>query len=243
MSQATSLLTDLKLGHYMKIPPRSMFISQFWGTLIGAVFNYATMTLIIDSNRSYLDGSEDDPAGLWTGQGIQIFWGSGLIYGALGPARMFALDGKFGFVYLGFLIGFVVPAIQWGLSKKFPKIPWSKFNISIFAGGMGAFPAGYSMGILSSLITVLVFRFYLAKYHHNWWKKYAYITSAALDTGTAFTGLVIFFFLGGGISPKLNVVVPSWWFNHQSGNPDAPNYPYAQADRCGAADPDMWTGL
>ncbi|KAF8951971.1 hypothetical protein BGZ52_008779 [Haplosporangium bisporale] len=243
MSQATSLLSDLKLGHYMKIPPRSMFISQFWGTLIGSIFNYATMTLIIDSNRSYLDGTVDDPAGLWTGQGIQIFWGSGLIYGALGPARMFALDGKYGFVYLGFLIGFLVPAIQWGLSKKFPKISWSKFNISIFASGMGAFPAGYSMGILSSLITVLVFRFYLAKYHANWWKKYAYITSAALDTGTAFTGLLIFFFLGGGISPKLNVVVPSWWFNHQSKNPDAPNYPYYQADRCGAADPDMWTGL
>lgn len=28
MSQAVSFLSDFKLGHYMKIPPRSMFIVQ-----------------------------------------------------------------------------------------------------------------------------------------------------------------------------------------------------------------------
>ncbi|KAK2640103.1 hypothetical protein Ddye_027898 [Dipteronia dyeriana] len=29
MAQALSFLSDFKLGHYMKIPPRSMFIVQF----------------------------------------------------------------------------------------------------------------------------------------------------------------------------------------------------------------------
>jgi hypothetical protein len=28
MNQAVSFLTDFKLGHYMKIPPRSMFLVQ-----------------------------------------------------------------------------------------------------------------------------------------------------------------------------------------------------------------------
>ncbi|KAG0046037.1 hypothetical protein BGZ83_008764, partial [Gryganskiella cystojenkinii] len=240
MAQCLQLMTDLKLGHYMKIPPRAMFVGQFWGTLVGSLFNYFTMILIIDSQRAALDNTKPDPNGLWTGQRIQTYWGSGLIYGALGPARMFALDGKYGFVYLGFLIGFVVPVLLWALSKKFTKFPWSKINIAIIAGGMGAFPNGYSMGVTSSLVTLFVFQFYIARYHKNWWRKYIFILSAALDTGAAFTGLVIFLFLGAGISPKIKVDVPSWWGNYYvEGNDDYPNFPYKHVDRCGAAG-DKW---
>ncbi|KAF9988225.1 hypothetical protein BGZ65_010365 [Modicella reniformis] len=236
MYQCNLLMQDLKLGHYMKIPPRSMFVGQFWGTIIGSIFNYLTMILIIDSQRGALNGETPDPYGLWTGQRVQTFWGSGLIYGALGPARMFALDGKYWFVYIGFLIGFIGPVILWALSKKFPQFPWSKFNIAILAGGMGAFPNGYSVGILSTLFVCLIVQFYIHTYHKNWWNKYVFILSAALDTGAAFTGLVMFLFLGGGISPKLSVGIPSWWGNyHVDDNPSNPNHPFLAVDRCGAA--------
>ncbi|KAI3445818.1 hypothetical protein Pfo_002483 [Paulownia fortunei] len=39
MAQAVSFLSDFKLGHYMKIPPRSMFIVQFLGTIIAGTVN------------------------------------------------------------------------------------------------------------------------------------------------------------------------------------------------------------
>ncbi|KAF9929922.1 hypothetical protein FBU30_001081 [Linnemannia zychae] len=247
MYQCNFLLSDLKLGHYMKIPPRSMFVGQLWGTLVGSVFNYLTMILIINSHREYLLGipGKGDPNGLWTGNRVQIFWGSGLIYGALGPARMFSFHGKYWFVYIGFLIGFFIPAIQWALSKKFPKFPWSKINVAIIAGGMGSFSNGYAVGVVSSLVCALVFQGYIYRYHRNWWKKYVYILSAALDTGAAFTGLIIFLFLGGGISPNIAVEVPSWWGNYRTGNETlaeefGSNYPYVDVNRCGAADPSMW---
>ncbi|KAF9929923.1 hypothetical protein FBU30_001082 [Linnemannia zychae] len=207
MYQCMNLLSDLKLGHYMKIPPRSMFIGQFWGTVVGSFFNYMTMILIIDSQRDILNGSRADPNGLWTGQRVETFWGSGLIYGALGPSRMFIPSGRYGFVYYGFLVGAIVPVILWALSKKIPWFPWSSINISLIAGG--------------------------------WWQKYAFILASALDTGAAFTGLVIFLFLGGGISNKMRVDVPSWWFNHYT--PEGNNAPYLNADRCGAYN-GQWTG-
>ena len=56
MYQCNLLMSDLKLGHYMKIPHSSMFIGQFWGTIIGSVFNCLTMILIIDSQRDALNG-------------------------------------------------------------------------------------------------------------------------------------------------------------------------------------------
>ncbi|KAF9126693.1 hypothetical protein BGW39_006440 [Mortierella sp. 14UC] len=246
MYQCNFLLSDLKLGHYMKIPPRSMFVGQLWGTLVGSVFNYLTMLLIIDSQRDALTGVKPDPNGLWTGNRVQIFWGSGLIYGALGPAKMFSLTGKYWFVYIGFLIGFFVPAIQWALSKKYPNSGWGTINIAIVAGGMGAFSNGYAVGVISSLVVCIIFQGYLYRYRNSWWKKYVYILSAALDTGAAFTGLVVFLFLGGGLSPKMAVEIPSWWGNYRSDDAEMvkkfnkPNYPYFDVNRCGVADPDMW---
>jgi hypothetical protein len=46
MSQALSFVGDLKFGHYMKIPPRTMFTSQVVATTLScfiqiAVLNYA----------------------------------------------------------------------------------------------------------------------------------------------------------------------------------------------------------
>jgi OPT family oligopeptide transporter len=238
MAQCLALLSDLKLGHYMKIPPRAMFLSQIWGTIVGGVFNYVMMIVIINAQRDYLDGSKVDQTGLWSGYQPQIFWGSALIFGALGPRRMFAASGNYSFVFYGFLVGIAIPIVQWGLSKKFPKITWSKVNLALIANGMSNFPNGQTYPVLVSLIVCVIFQYWVFRYHKNWWSKYVFILSAALDTGAAFTGLVVFFFLGGGISPTLEVKVPSWWANYHT--PTGSNAPYLLFDRCGASG--NWTG-
>ncbi|GJJ70241.1 hypothetical protein EMPS_02590 [Entomortierella parvispora] len=232
MGQCQNLLQDLKLGHYMKIPPRAMFVAQFWGTIVGGLFNYMTMILIINSHRDILDGTETDPTGLWTGNSPATFWGSALIFGALGPKRMFSSEGNYGFVFYGFVLGAIIPIILWALSKKFPNVQWGKFNIALVASGMSFFPYGLTQSVLVCIITFMISQFYLHRYHKNWWNKYIFILSAALDTGAAFTGLVVFLFLGGGVSPTLSVAVPSWWANYYT--PEGNNAPYLFTDRCGA---------
>ncbi|RKO88139.1 OPT oligopeptide transporter protein-domain-containing protein [Blyttiomyces helicus] len=47
MSQGLALVQDLKLGVYMKIPPKAMFICQMYATIIGGVVNYAVMNELI----------------------------------------------------------------------------------------------------------------------------------------------------------------------------------------------------
>ncbi|KAF8976223.1 hypothetical protein BGZ46_008446, partial [Entomortierella lignicola] len=74
MYQCQILLQDLKLGIYMKIPPRAMFIGQIWGAIVGSIFNYVTMIVIINAHRGFLDGTVQDPSGLWTGVSSQIYW-------------------------------------------------------------------------------------------------------------------------------------------------------------------------
>ncbi|KAF9966399.1 OPT super, partial [Actinomortierella ambigua] len=203
-----------------------------WGATVGAIINYVVMIIIIDNKREYLDGTTQDPTGLWTGASPQVYWGSGLIYGALGPARMFGKSSQYHFIYWGFLIGGIIPVIQWVLTKKFPKIKWSRLNVTIIAVGMSEFPAGLVLGLVCGLAVCLIWQGWLFRYHKNWWSKYTFILSAALDTGAAFTGLFLFLFFQGGLHPKLNVNMPSWLLNYYT--PEGDNAPYKGVNRCGA---------
>lgn len=40
LSQAGTMASDLKIGHYLKVPPRAIFLNQMLGTLVGCIFNY-----------------------------------------------------------------------------------------------------------------------------------------------------------------------------------------------------------
>lgn len=40
LSQAGAMASDLKIGHYLKVPPRAIFFNQFLGTIVGCIFNY-----------------------------------------------------------------------------------------------------------------------------------------------------------------------------------------------------------
>ena len=49
MSTSIGLAGDLKMGQYLKIPPRAMFLTQIWGTLLGAIVNYGTPVTLFRS--------------------------------------------------------------------------------------------------------------------------------------------------------------------------------------------------
>lgn len=52
--QAIALLSDLKLGQYIKVPPRLTFLAQMLGTVVGAILNYIMMLSVISQQREAL---------------------------------------------------------------------------------------------------------------------------------------------------------------------------------------------
>jgi hypothetical protein len=40
-----------------------------------------------------------------------------------------------------------------------------------------------------------IFMWYIRRYYNRWWKRYNYVTSAAMDTGVALSGLLCYFML------------------------------------------------
>lgn len=87
ISTSIGLAGDLKMGQYrehqstaflflrlkpfsVKIPPRIMFLTQVWGTILGALINYIVMISIVTARREVLL----DPQGtnVWSGQNVQV---------------------------------------------------------------------------------------------------------------------------------------------------------------------------
>ena len=73
--QAFSLLTDLKLGHYMKIPPLSMIGAQLFGTFIGSIVSTMTAWWMI-TDKEWIKTLLNVPA--WFPNGYLTFYNAGL---------------------------------------------------------------------------------------------------------------------------------------------------------------------
>jgi hypothetical protein len=63
-------LQDMKIGHYMHIPPKAVFFSQVFGSFLGIPINYAVIRWVLDTKFDYLTGEKEDPTHQWTAQSI-----------------------------------------------------------------------------------------------------------------------------------------------------------------------------
>ncbi|KAG2185685.1 hypothetical protein INT44_002478 [Umbelopsis vinacea] len=213
--RAQSILLDMKLGHYMMIPPRLVFFSQVFGTFLGSPINYAVIRWVVNSKRPYLDGTLTDPNGQYSGQAAKSYYvcmlTSSTQYGLIGPKILFA-DSTYTPLLYGFLVGAVAPMILYILHRRFPKARFDLWNVTIFFGGVSNWWGNLSTGPLSSIIVGFFSQFYLFRYRHEIWRKYNYLVGSALDTGFNLAVLCpcaqsIFIFFSAGKQVKM----PTWW--------------------------------
>ncbi|RKP08459.1 OPT oligopeptide transporter protein-domain-containing protein [Thamnocephalis sphaerospora] len=208
MTHAVSLLQDLKLGHYMKIPPRHMFIVQLVGTVISAIVNVlvASMMFQIMPDVCHDDNEE------WYCRGAHVFFSASVIWGVVGPNRMFGSEGYYSALMWFFLIGAVLPIPFWLLARRYPKSIAKYINIPVVLASVGGIPPDYTGTFPSWFAVGVLFQYYLLRYRPAWSARYSYILSAGLDAGIAITSIVIFLaFTNTGVKLR-------WWGN----TPDCP---------------------
>lgn len=80
-------VSDMKIGHYMKIPPRSMFYAQFFAVVWLSIVQIATY--------NFLRGNIEGVCTATQKQGItcpnaKTFFNASVIWGVVGPKRMFS---------------------------------------------------------------------------------------------------------------------------------------------------------
>ncbi|KAF8023294.1 hypothetical protein BT93_F0709 [Corymbia citriodora subsp. variegata] len=193
---ALSFLSDLKLGQYMKIPPRCMYVAQLVGTIVAALVNLGVAWWMLESINDICDVEGKHPDSPWTCPKYRVTFDASVIWGLIGPRRLFGPGGLYRNLVWLFLIGAVLPVPIWVLTKIFPEKKWiALINIPVISYGFAGMPPATPTNIASWLITGAIFNYFIFKYHKRWWQKYNYILSAALDAGTAFMGVLLFFAL------------------------------------------------
>ena len=152
-------LQDMKIGHYMHIPPRAVFFSQVFGSFIGCPINYAVIRWVISTKADYLTGAEEDPTHQWTGQELASSVTLGVQYVLLGPKRLFQIP-MFAPIPYGFLLGAGAPVVIYFLHRRFPGLKFKLWNTTIFFSCMSNFYGNISTGYFSSFVGGFVVMFW-----------------------------------------------------------------------------------
>ncbi|KAJ2920656.1 hypothetical protein H1R20_g16438, partial [Candolleomyces eurysporus] len=211
VSTSIGLAQDLKIGQYLKIPPRVMFLTQIWGALI------VVMISVVTAQREVLLS----PTGtnVWSGQAVQSLNSAAVTWSL--AKHLYGFHGPYWIIPLSLLLGMVPTFIQWLIHRRWPKIGPVKVDtvilplIYMYSAWMYV---GVNSTITSSIIVGLVTQLWLRQRHPGWYKKYNYILGGALDGGAQVMIFVLSFAVFG--ASGVERPFPSWAGNPGVGNVD-----------------------
>ncbi|KAF2766731.1 oligopeptide transporter protein [Teratosphaeria nubilosa] len=212
--QADSLMGDQKMGLYAKLPPRAMYRGQLISVILTCFVAYGAIQFVNNDIEGIC--TPDQPAKFNCAAGSQIFFSASVVWGAIGPKRIF------GQIYpemkYAFLLGFLLALAWWAVKKFGPytrtwaqhKMPTGAFTIIntvlftpiswlkyvhpvLLINGMIMWAPQNLTYFTGGLYLSFIFMYYLRRYKTAWFEKYNYVFSAALTGGVAFSGLIMFF--------------------------------------------------
>ncbi|KAH9311294.1 hypothetical protein KI387_026329, partial [Taxus chinensis] len=178
MTQALTFLQDFKLGHYMKIPPRNMFMAQIVGTVIAAVVYLGTAWWMIYTIPNICDTTVLPSNSPWTCPMDHVFYDASVIWGLIGPRRIFGDLGIYKSVNWFFLVGAIAPLVVWLFHKAFPDKEWIRLiNMPVLIAATGMMPPATAVNYTSWILLGFIFSFVIYRYKKDWWQKYNYVLS------------------------------------------------------------------
>lgn len=214
MKQALAFLQDFKLGHYMKIPPRTMFMAQVFGTLISALVHLGTAWWLMDTVPHICDRTALPPGSPWTCPSDHVFYDASVIWGLIGPRRIFGDLGYYSAINWAFLLGAIAPLLVWFAHKAFPNQHWIRdISVPVLLVSIINMPPATSVNYNSWIIIGFASGFVAYRYYRDLWSRHNYVLSGALDAGLAFMGVFLYLCLG------MEHIKLDWWGSKTDGCP------------------------
>lgn len=144
----------------------------------------------------------------WTCPSANVFYSASIIWGLVGPGRMWSMGQYYSAMNWFFLIGALAPLPFWFLYKVLPKQKWlSKVNTPVIFNSIGMMPPAGPVNYVGWISVGFVFNRLVFKYRREWWTRYNYLLSAGLDAGVMFMSLLVFF----GTQVESPSVALAWW--------------------------------
>lgn len=180
-----------------------MFSAQVIATLISCFIQVAVLNFALDAIPEVCTPKQPSK---FTCPDAQVFFSASVIWGLLGPARIFSPGQIYSALFWFFLIGALTPVLLFFGARRFPSSPLKYLSAPLIFGGSGGIPPATPINYLSFGAVGWVFQYWIRRNWFKWWARLNYLTSAGLDLGLAMSTIVIFlaFTLQG-------IKGPQWW--------------------------------
>ncbi|KAF4442292.1 OPT family small oligopeptide transporter [Fusarium acutatum] len=200
--QSLNFASDLKLAHYAKIPPRWAFAVQVYATLLACFVGLGVNHWLLRNVEDVCQAHQKDR---FTCPRMHTFFMSSVIWGIVGPRRLFGTQGTYRAVTYTIPIGVVVPIAVYFMSKRWLNAFWRNVNAPIlFLGPMAWAPFNWSY-MQGSKVLAFVFNKVIKRWYAAWWKKYAYVLTSAMSAAIGISGAVMYF------AVQNPGIVLDWW--------------------------------
>lgn len=146
-AQGLKFASDLKLGHYMKIPPKILFKVQMAATLVASVTQIGVLNWMF-ANISGICTSEAING--FTCPIARVHFNGSILWGVVGPQRFFGEGALYRPLVWAFLIGAVAPIMIWLVGRRSDTSSvWRKINLPVVFGTLSFIPPAVRLLFLS----------------------------------------------------------------------------------------------
>ncbi|KAL8996998.1 MAG: hypothetical protein Q9188_006433 [Gyalolechia gomerana] len=197
-AQGVKFSSDLKLGHYMKIPPKLLFQVQMLATLVSSFTQVGVLNWMFAKIPSLCS---PDAINGFSCPLARVHFNGSILWGVVGPQRFFGPGALYRPLIWFFLVGAIAPIIVFVIGRRKPLISvWRKINLPVLFGSLSWIPPATGLNFTSWAVVCFIFNSLIRRRRPEWWGKYTMTLSAALDSGLAIGVVVIFF----------GVLFPGW---------------------------------
>ncbi|KAH7162194.1 OPT oligopeptide transporter protein-domain-containing protein [Dactylonectria estremocensis] len=207
-SQSLNFVSDLKLAHYAKIPPRCAFKAQVYATFVAGLVALGVNHWVLRNVPNLCSSRQEER---FTCPHTHSYFMSSVLWGVVGPRRLFGLAGPYRAVCYAIPLGFFLPIAVYYAAKRWPRSFWRNVNIPVFmAGPLGWAPYNWTY-MQGTVVLALFFNYYIKRRYKAWWEMYAYVLTSSFMAAIGISGLVMFFGL-----QRLDIRL-DWWGNRIAG--------------------------
>ncbi|KAK9367578.1 OPT oligopeptide transporter protein-domain-containing protein [Lipomyces kononenkoae] len=200
--QAEGFISDQKMAHYAKLPPRAVFRAQCIATLIQTFVTIGAIQFLMNSVSDLCSPTQ---ASKFICSFPHSLYSASLLFGVVGPVRTF--NQLYPVLKYSFLIGAVAGIPFYVLRRFFPRHMKYVHPVLIMTG-FSRWGTTYNLTYYTpGMYLSFAFMYYIRRRYLSWWTKYNFILTSALSAGVAFSGILIFCAL---TLPKAKL---NWWGN------------------------------
>ncbi|KAI6359662.1 hypothetical protein MCOR25_006990 [Pyricularia grisea] len=203
-SQGIKFAADMKLGHYMKVPPRILFMVQMVATVVSSLTQIAVLNWMF---RNIPGICTPEAINGFTCPIARVHFNGSILWGVVGPSEFFGRGATYRPLVWCFLVGAIAPIPLWYIGRGKKDSIIRKINLPVLFGSLSWIPPATGLNFSVWALVCYLFNSLLKNRATAWWAKYSMTLSAALDSALASGIVVVFFtFIYPGVMDGF-----SWW--------------------------------